>query len=128
MHFELIPVKDEQKNTIYNLMQLYTYELSFYEDETTKFNLLENGLYEMNEYLELYWKEDERHPYILKCNGKLAGFVLYRCTENGLNEISEFFVLNKYRNINAGTYMAGEIFKLYKGKWEIRTLLKNKRA
>lgn len=24
--------------------------------------------------------------------------------------------------------MAGEIFKLYKGKWEIRTLLKNKRA
>lgn len=128
MHFELIPVKDEQKNTIYNLMQLYTYELSFYEDETTKFNLLENGLYEMNEYLELYWKEDERHPYILKCNGKLAGFVLYRCTENGLNEISEFFVLNKYRKINAGTYMAGEIFKLYKGKWEIRTLLKNKRA
>lgn len=128
MHFELIPVKDEQKNTIYNLMQLYTYELSFYEDETTKFNLLENGLYEMNEYLELYWKEDERHPYILKCNGKLAGFVLYRCTENGLNEISEFFVLNKYRKINARTYMAGEIFKLYKGKWEIRTLLKNKRA
>ena len=128
MHFELIPVKDEQKNTIYNLMQLYTYELSFYEDETTKFNLLENGLYEMNEYLELYWKKDERHPYILKCNGKLAGFVLYRCTENGLNEISEFFVLNKYRKINAGTYMAGEIFKLYKGKWEIRTLLKNKRA
>ncbi len=128
MHFELIPVKDEQKNTIYNLMQLYTYELSFYEDETTKFNLLENGLYEMNEYLELYWKEDERHPYILKCDGKLAGFVLYRCTENGLNEISEFFVLNKYRKINAGTYMANEIFKLYKGKWEIRTLLKNKRA
>lgn len=42
MHFELILVKDEQKNTIYNLMQLYTYELSFYEDETTKFNLLEN--------------------------------------------------------------------------------------
>ena len=128
MHFELIPVKDEQKNTIYNLMQLYTYELSFYKDETTKFNLLENGLYEMNKYLELYWKEDERHPYILKCNGKLAGFVLYRCTENGLNEISEFFVLNKYRKINAGTYMASEIFKLYKGKWEIRTLLKNKRA
>ncbi len=24
--------------------------------------------------------------------------------------------------------MASEIFKLYKGKWEIRTLLKNKRA
>lgn len=62
----MISAKDDQKKIIYNLMQLYTYELSFYEDETTNFNLLETGLYEMNQYLELYWKEDERHTYILK--------------------------------------------------------------
>ena len=109
-------------------MQLYTYELSFFEDETTNFKLLDTGLFAMNKYIELYWKEEKRHPYILKCNGELAGFTLERFNENGMNEIAEFFVLNKYRKLGAGKFMANEMFKRYKGKWEIRTLLKNKRA
>ena len=109
-------------------MQLYTYELSFYEDETTHFELQENGLYRINKYINLYWLEEERHPYILKCDGKIAGFVLERFNEDGMNEIAEFFVLNKYRKHRAGTFMANEMFKKYKGKWEIRTLLKNKQA
>ena len=109
-------------------MQLYTYELSFFEDETTNFKLLDNGLYKVSKYIELYWKEEERHPYILKYNGELAGFVLERFNEDDTNEIAEFFVLNKYRKLGAGTFMAKEIFKRYKGKWKIRTLLKNKRA
>lgn len=128
MHFELVVADERYKDVIYNLMQLYTYELSFFEDDSTNFNLLETGLYEMSKYLKLYWKEDKRHPYILKCDGKLAGFVLYRYNEEGNNEIAEFFVINKYRKNGAGTFMAEEIFKLYKGTWEIRTLLKNTRA
>ena len=36
----------------------------------------------MNEYFKLYWKKTERHPYILKCNGELAGFMLERLNEN----------------------------------------------
>jgi predicted acetyltransferase len=48
--------------------------------------------------------------------------------EEGRNDIAEFFVINKYRNIGAGTFMANKIFELYKGEWEIRTLLKNLKA
>lgn len=40
MKFELIKAKEEDKNIIYNLMQLYTYELNFFEDKTTSFELL----------------------------------------------------------------------------------------
>ena len=87
--------EDKDKNIIYNLMQLYTYELSFFEDETTSLVMLENGLFKINKYVDLYWKEEKRHPYILKCDGKLAGFVLERFNEDGLNEIAEFFALNK---------------------------------
>lgn len=126
--FELFEVKEQDKKIIYNLMQLYKYELSFFEDETTNFQLLDTGLYAMSKYIELYWREENRHPYILKCNGDLAGFVLERFNEENMNEIAEFFVLNKYRKLGAGTFMAKEMFKRYKGKWEIRTLLKNKRA
>ena len=64
----------------------------------------------------------------MKFDGKLAGFVLERYNEDRMNEIAEFFVLNKYRKLGAGTFMANELFKKYKGKWEIRTLLKNERA
>lgn len=129
MSFEICDAtKENEKEIILNLMQLYTYELSFFEDETTDFKLLDNGLYKISKYIELYWKEEKRHPYILKCNDEIAGFVLERFNEDDKNEIAEFFVLNKYRKLGAGTFMAKEMFKRYKGKWEIRTLLKNKRA
>ena len=129
MNFELIDATEEYgKEIIFNLMQLYTYELSFFEDETTEFVLQDNGLYVVSKYTELYWKEDKRHPYVLKCDGEIAGFVLERLNEEGMYEIAEFFVLNKYRKLGAGTFMANEMFKRFKGKWEIRTLLKNKRA
>lgn len=128
MKFELEKVEEKDKSIIYNLMQLYIYELSFYEDETTDFTLLDNGLYVMSKYIEMYFKSEKRHPYILKCDGKLAGFVLQRFNEENMNEIAEFFVINKYRKFGAGTFMATEMFKKYKGKWEVRTLLKNKKA
>ena len=129
MNFELIDATEEYgKEIIFNLMQLYTYELSFFEDETTNFELQENGLYVVSKYTELYWKEDKRNPYVLKCDGEIAGFVLERLNEEGMNEIAEFFVLNKYRKLGAGTFMANEMFKRFNGKWEIRTLLRNKRA
>lgn len=128
MSFEIYDAKENEKEIILNLMQLYTYELSFFEDETTNFQLLDSGLYAMSKYIELYWKEENRHPYLLKFNGNLAGFVLERFNEENHNEIAEFFVINKYRKLGAGTFMAKEMFKRYKGKWEIRILLKNKRA
>ncbi len=128
MKFEIQEVKEQDKEVIYNLMQLYTYELSFFEDETTDFKLLDSGLYVMSKYVEMYWTSDKRHPYILKCDNELAGFVLARYNEYGKNEIAEFFVLNKYRRSGAGKFMASEMFELYKGPWEVRTLLKNERA
>lgn len=129
MNFEIVKVSELDKKIIYNLMQIYTYELSFFEDETTNFSLLDIGLYEMSKYLDLFWIEDNvRFPYILKCDGKLGGFVLTRYRKDGFFEISEFFVLNKYRKQGAGKYMATTIFDSFKGKWEVDTLLKNKSA
>ena len=129
MNFEILLAKDNVgKEIIFNLMQLYLSELSLYEDEPAIFKKNDNGLYEMSKYTELYWEEDNRYPYILKCNNEIAGFVLVRFNEEGYYEIGEFFVLDKYRKLGAGKYMALEMFEKYHGKWEIRTLLKNKIA
>ena len=45
--------EEKDKNVIYNLMQLYTYELRFFEDETATFTILDSGLYVMNKL----WKD-----------------------------------------------------------------------
>lgn len=128
MNFKLDDAKESDKQTIFNLFQLYIYELSFYEDDVVKFNIEDNGLYKISKYVPLYWKEENRHPYILKCDNKLAGFVFIRFNEENMYEVGEFFVLNKYRKMGAGKYMAFEMFNKYKGNWEIRTLIKNERA
>ena len=125
MKFDLINVEEKDKNIIYNLMQLYMYDLSSFEDETATFTMLNSGLYTMNKYIEKYWQDKNRNPYILKCNNELAGFVLYRFNEENMNEIAEFFILKKYRKIRAGTFMANKMFDLSKGKWEVSTLIKN---
>lgn len=128
MNYELIDAKENGKEIICNLMQLYTYELSFYEDETTNFNMKDNGLYSMSKYIDMYFTDNDRYPFILKVNNNLAGFALVRFNEENMYEIGEFFVLNKYRRNNAGKFMAKKVFEKYQGNWEVRTLLKNKRA
>ena len=62
--FKLFEVQEKDKDIIFNLMQLYTYELSFFEDETTNFQLQDNGLFKLSKYIDLYWTQEERHPYI----------------------------------------------------------------
>ncbi len=127
MEYILKEADQEDKKVIYNLMQLYTYELSKYSDDTAIIQLNNDGLYKFK-YFDLFWKEDTRHPFILYYGDKLAGFVLVRFNEECMYEISEFFVLPEFRRSGAGTYMANEMFKMFKCKWEIRTLLKNKNA
>lgn len=128
MKFELTQLHENEKSVLFNLMQFYTYELSFYEDETTHFNMENTGLFVLSKYLELYEKEETRHAYLLRVDDKIAGFVLERYNEEGKYEIAEFFVLPKFRKKGAGTYMANKMFEIYHGKWEIKTLLKNKKA
>jgi predicted acetyltransferase len=56
-----------------NLMQLYLYDFS----EMCGDDCDERGLFEY-EYLPRYWIEPERHPFLIRVDGKLAGFALVR--------------------------------------------------
>ena len=45
MEYDLILANESDKSVLFNLMQLYTYELSKYSDETAEIELNEHGLY-----------------------------------------------------------------------------------
>jgi predicted acetyltransferase len=116
----LSPAATEERGVIENLMQLYTYDWS----ELGPFDVGEDGRFE--DYpLDAYWRDDWRHPFLLRVDGKLAGFALVaersRLTgAAGVFDMAEFFVMRRYRRKGVGQEAAFAAFDRFKGRWEIR--------
>lgn len=125
--YKLEEIKEENKNIFNNLFELYQYDFSeYYLDDVN-----DDGLYGHYKYIDEYFKDDTRHAYYIKVDGKYTGFVLInRITfvEKNANTIAEFFILKKYRRQKLGTDIALDIFNRFKGKWELRVLNKNDRG
>ena len=119
---EVIPATREQMTVVDNLMQLYAHDFSDFHhvelDSSGRFNYAP---------LALYWRDPDRHPFLVKMDGRLAGFVLVQ--RNGtVWDMVEFFVLRGYRRRGAGTAIAQEVWKRFPGQWEVRVMQANKAA
>ena len=129
MNISIEPVKIEEKDILKNLGELYSYDL-------TKYNAVdvnESGLYEDLDDLDLYWKDENKHPFFIKVNNKLAGFVLVydgrQVEEIDSNyAIDDFFIMNRYKRKGIGKYCSRYIFNKFKGKWQIWFHPKNEDA
>ena len=73
---EIVPVSYEQKSILRNLLELYQYETSPFEEDGDG-DVNDDGAYGYR-YLDHYWTEDGRYAYFIKVSGKLAGFVMIR--------------------------------------------------
>ncbi|QQG43795.1 MAG: GNAT family N-acetyltransferase [Candidatus Daviesbacteria bacterium] len=126
MKIELVTVRDEEKHILANLLELYEYDFS----EFSNSDLDENGRYGYK-YLDNYWQEENRHPFFIKVDDKLAGFVLvnkHTYLSDDANAIAEFFILKKYRRGGIGSNAAKQIFDMFPGKWEVTQTNQNKDA
>ena len=63
----IVKAKKEDRDTIMNLLEKYLYEFSQWE----KTDVNENGLYGY-EYLDCYFEEKNRFPYLIKIDDKIA--------------------------------------------------------
>lgn len=118
MKFDLVPVREEEKEILRNLMEKYLYEFSQYELEDV--NSL--GLYGYS-YLDCYWTEEGRWAFFLKADGKLAGFAMVNdYPETGKTDycMSEFFVMYKYRRCGLGKWTAFRLFEKFQGSWQLK--------
>ncbi|MED1862317.1 GNAT family N-acetyltransferase [Fictibacillus nanhaiensis] len=119
--------KLKDKETIHNLMQFYFYDFSEFID----LQVSDNGVFGQYAYLDNYWQESRRFPYLIEKEGKLAGFVLVSEVQEGSNQhwsISEFFIMKKFRLAGLGKLAAHEIFEKHKGNWEVSQIEPNKPA
>lgn len=121
----VIPAASSQEPILANLLQLYAHDFSeFHEVE-----LGNDGRF-CYQQLPLYWREPNRHPFLVRVDDKLAGLVLVKQgSEISINEsawdMAEFFVLRAYRRRGVGTKVAHAIWRRFPGSWEVRVIESN---
>lgn len=127
-YVELLVAKREDEAVLANLLELYVYEFS----ELPGIDAGEDGRFGYPQ-LSLYWSEPERYPFLVRVDGKLAGFVLVKRGQgiNGggtVRDVTEFFVLRAYRRRGVGTRVAHEVWRRFPGQWEVRVMEENSPA
>lgn len=116
----------EEKSIIRNMLELYVYDFSEFEG----YDLNDHGLYGYR-YLDHYWAEPERFPFIVRVDGKLAGFALVRRFDRGDHaetRFGEFFIMRKYRGRGVGEDVARQVFERFPGPWVLTEIASNTAA
>lgn len=125
MNLELVKATVDQKPILANLLELYAYDFTEY----CNFDIGDDGFYGY-EKLSLYWTDNNRLPYLIYYDKKIAGFVLLQkgspiSDNRTVWDISEFFIMKKYKRQGLGTKVAINIWTQFKGSWQVRVLIEN---
>ena len=86
-----------EHDVVGRLLELNAYEFSRVEGRS----IGDDGLYGYR-YLDAYWSEPDRFPYLVRADGELAGLALVSRLGPVLH-ISEFLILPKFRRAGVGT-------------------------
>lgn len=111
-----------------NLMQLYAYDWS----ELADLDVGHDGRFQ--DYpLEPWFRDDWRHPFLVRVGEKLAGFALIQersrlSGARGVFDMAEFFVMRRYRRRGVGLTAAALAFARFRGSWEVRQRERNEAA
>jgi predicted acetyltransferase len=125
---EIIPASLEQKATLANLFELYSYDFCEFVD----LEIGPDGRFRDGD-LDIYWTEPARHPLLVYVDSRLAGFALI----DGLPrespyvmvwDVAEFFILRGYRRTGIGTQVAHQVWKRFPGRWQVRVIVSNEPA
>ena len=127
-HVELIRATADQRPILENLLELYVHDFS----EFHAVALGTDGRFGYPD-LGLYWLEPERHPFLARVDGDLAGFALVRKTASidgskAVWDMAEFFVLGGMRRRGMGTELAQAVWAEFPGAWQVRVMQSNLRA
>ena len=127
-NIEIIRAQPEHRDVLGNLVEFYLYDFTEY----APWDVGDDGRYGFDR-LDSYFAEPERHPYLLRVDGKWGGFALVREGAEFLDgrtgaDMAEFFVLRKYRRSGIGERLATTMFDTYRGLWQIREMRANVRA
>lgn len=84
-------------------------------------------------YLDHYWREPDRIPYVIRENHQDSGFALVRFVRSGdttpdYHSIAEFYIQPEFRRGGLGARTAEEILSEFTGIWLVQVLEHNHAA
>lgn len=124
VHLELAGCSD--LTLFQHLMQFYFYDFTAY----LNIHVEEDGSFQSYPDLEKYLRPSDKrhHAYIIRCDGKIAGFALVDSPANhpdGDHYMTEFFVLKRFRRQGVGRKAACLLFDKYPGRWYVSQISDN---
>lgn len=124
---QLIPVKEDNKEVLQHLYQLYHYEFSPYTEEDVN----SSGLYEVD--IEPYWQDPRWNPYLIYAENNMVGFLVvlfenYDVDPDPIHVIYDFMILRKYRRKGYGREAAIKAFNLHRANWKVVQMSSNEAA
>lgn len=119
MNVEVAPAEPNERTLVAGLMQPYLSEMSPHTGQSAE----GNGRFRYP-YLDLYFSESDRHPFVFTIGRRVIGFALVRTFDQG-TAMAEFFIAPEYRGKGYGRVAAHQIFLRYPGPWVIRQQLSN---
>lgn len=128
MGVEVIPATRADETVLANLLELYAHDFSEFSD----IEIGDDGRFGYP-HLRLYWEEEDRRAFLIKSEGRLAGFafVVRGSRVSGdasVWDVAEFFVLRGHRRRGVGQAAAHALWRAMRGGWEVRVMETNRAA
>ena len=120
---EVNPAAADQAPILASLLELYAHDFS----EFLHLDVGADGKFNCFPSLPLYWSDPDRHPFLVKVDGNLAGLVLVKrgsdfSSRAEVWDMAEFFVVRAYRRRGVGTQIAKLVWERFPGPWEVRVM------
>lgn len=112
----------DQREVVGRLLEFNAYEFSGIDDRS----IGDDARYGYV-YLDAYWTEPGRFPYLIWADAELAGLALLRRLEEEMT-VAEFLVLPKFRRRSVGTRAARALFEQRPGRWRVTEVPGNSAA
>jgi predicted acetyltransferase len=126
MRVEIERATEQQRETLANLLELYSYDFTEFADNDAG----EDGRFGYG-YLPDYFTDPRRHAFLVRVEGRYAGFALVRQLDRDgevVADMAEFFIMRRYRRHGAGEIVAHQMFDMFPGPWELRVMRMNEPA
>ena len=123
MNYEIVKVKDNEKDKLYRLLQYALYDGSQYIDN----EIDDNCIFEYK-WFNNYFTDDDRDAYFIKDGNKFLGMAMINENlkfNNSGKCIAEFLIMPMYRRNHIGKQVAYDIFEMFKGDWEVQPMENN---
>lgn len=123
MDVQLVRAELADKEVLRQLLEFNAYEFARLFDDA---ELNEHGRFGYR-WLDCYWIDPARHPFLIRVEGRIGGMVLIT-SNDGQHSIAEFLVMPQYRRRGIGMTAARKAFELFGGAWSVHQVPGNDEA